>query len=214
MIEYGVPNWVIAYFPKNPLLDNFFEAIVGNIDENHKLNMSVEAYSEYSKFKDNVRERNLFVGVEFDENYKDLKTFPKTFRFSLLFPAVMRTEAYNPKENNWKTDKLFPRDLKSKPRGFNSSYGGFEASYILEGFVTMQYYIATQFIREVLKARQIHSHTNYQDMNLSLTRFPDPPYYADSYIDKTAQSALSLIPFAFLSVFVRTVFLIAEEKER
>lgn len=203
---------MIAYFPKNPLLDNLFEAV--KLDEDHKMNVSVEAYSEYSQFIANVEGRNLFVGVEFDANYKYLKRFPKIFRFSLVFPAEMRAEEYKPTVNNWRTRELFPRNLLSKPRGFNSSLGGSEASYILEGFVSMQYSIATQFIRAVLKERQIHSNTNYQDMNLSLTRFPDPPYYADNYIDKSAYDALSLIPFAYLSVFTRTLFLIVEEKER
>lgn len=205
---------MIAYFPKNPLLDHLFESVVKDMNENSKVNVRFEAFKAYSTFKDSVKDKNLFVGVEFDANYKDLKEFPKIFRFSLLFPSVMRTEEYHPEENNWKTEELYPRDLLSRPRGVNSSYGGFEASYILEGFVTMQYYIATQFIREVLAERRIDSYTNYQDMNLSLVRYPDPSYYKDKYIDNVAFYALSLIPFAYLSFFVRNVYLIAEEKER
>lgn len=213
-MEYGTPRWNISYFPQNDLLDKFFDTIAKELSKNNNFNVRVQAFESSESLKRAVGWENVLVGVEFHADYKYLKVFPKNFRFRLRFPSEMRTEEFNPMTNNWKTNELFPSNLLSKPRGFNSSFGGFEASYISEGFITIQYYIATQYIREVLAARKMHSHTNYQDMNLSLVRLPDPPYYIDNYIDKTSFIVLSLIPFAYLSIFVRTVFLIAEEKER
>lgn len=214
LVEYGTPGWVIAYYPQNPLLDRFFENIKNDLNSHSKIKVKIEGFSDYSNFTISVDGRNLFVGVEFDEEYKDIKEFPKNFRFSLLFPSELRSEEYNPRVNNWQTNAKFPNDLLTSPRGTNSSYGGSQASYILEGFVTMQYCISTQFIREVLKAQGIRSHTNYQDMNLSLVRFADPPFYKDNYLDKTAHLIISLIPLAYLSIFVRNILLIVEEKER
>lgn len=171
-------------------------------------------FEDLKEFEDYVDQVNVFAGVEFDTEYKTLKSFPKVFRFYLKFPSEMRTEEYDPKDINWKTGELFPTIVRTTPRGYNSSFGGPEASYISEGFATLQYFLSTAFIREAIKERKIHSHTNYQEMALSLTRFPEPPFNIDNFIDKTSMQMLPLIPLAYISIFVRSAFLMSEETDR
>lgn len=209
-----MPAWNISYFPESPLLEKFFLKIAKELEERNSKKVHVNAFKDYKSFIHRITYYNHFVGVIFDGKYVNLTSFPKHFRFDLVFPSEMRTEDHNPKENNWKGDTLFPEGKVTKPRGYNNSIGGNSASYILEGFITMEYYISTQYIKEVLAERDIHSHTNYQEMNLSIVKFPDPPFVRDNFIDKTAFLILPMIPFSYFSVFVTTVYFIAEEKER
>lgn len=216
LTEHVKPKLEMAYYPDTPLLKNLIDKVTDEINQYSKIRKVTNLpFSDCKQFYNHVEDGNIFVGIEFDEEYKTLKSFPKTFRFSLKFPSEMRTEVYDPKEINWKTDELYKKTVQSTPRGYNSSVGGPQASYISEGFATLQFMLGTAYIREVLAERTGNaSTTNYQDMSMQITRFPDPPFVIDNYIDKTALQILPLIPMAFLSLFVRAVFLMCEEKER
>uniref|UniRef100_T1GC86 ABC transporter domain-containing protein n=1 Tax=Megaselia scalaris TaxID=36166 RepID=T1GC86_MEGSC len=207
LIEHVSPIWTIPYYPKGPLTDKMITKMTKELSIHSDMKIKNKPFEDLKEFEDYVDQVNVFAGVEFDTEYKTLKSFPKVFRFYLKFPSEMRTEEYDPKDINWKTGELFPTIVRTTPRGYNSSFGGPEASYISEGFATLQYFLSTAFIKEAIKERKIHSHTNYQEMALSLTRFPEPPFNIDNFIDKTSMQMLPLIPLAYISIFVRSAFL-------
>ncbi|XP_055623836.1 phospholipid-transporting ATPase ABCA3-like [Toxorhynchites rutilus septentrionalis] len=180
-------EYVLAYSPRNPLL----ESIVANAADS--LNVTYEQLPNAQALEVTLMNRNILVGIEFDDHLADTTTLPEDITFSLRFPAELRT--------GWGILSQWPTRLLMVPfsprlqNPFQDDGG--PPSYMAEGFLSVQSALSKAIIRQ-------------RDPSVDLgpvfiNRYPYPPYYDDPIL-QAMEAMLSLI--ILLSFFYPCVVMV------
>lgn len=96
--------------------------------------VAVDNSTELEKYMIN---KNPLVGLEFDDNYRNITTLPDTLKYAIRLPGELRTQ-FGPMWANWRTDFLFPFIHAGGARNQKYDDGGVPPGYYRESFLTLQ----------------------------------------------------------------------------
>ncbi|KAL9704634.1 hypothetical protein quinque_008152 [Culex quinquefasciatus] len=196
---------MIAFSPRNSLLEQIITASIGILNGPHLQPMPFDNASTMQNFLQN---NNYLVGVEFPDSYANITTLPNHVEFALRYPAEMRTFVAVGTEfwNNWQTNRLFPAFDVPGLRNPTSEDGGYPANYYWETFASIQSAVSQAIVLEKSPEHRLSG--------IFLRRYPYPAFYSDPLLLGLENLLPLIIVVAFFYTCINTVKYIAVEKER
>ncbi|XP_075155305.1 ATP binding cassette subfamily A member 3 isoform X2 [Haematobia irritans] len=200
IIEFVKPViYELHYSPDNEYVQNIACAAA------QSLNITCHGHADSPALQFAMVSNNYLVGVEFDDDYFDLKDYPQKLSYALRYPSELRTSTSN-LGLTWLTMKLFlPLDLTG-PRNPTSQDGGIPVGYLRESFIPVQHAISMAYTKLV---------TNRNDLpSVDLQRYPYPSYIYDPLLEGMASFVPLIILLSFIYPCSNIVRYITSEKEK
>lgn len=153
---------------------------------------------------------NIFVGVEFPDEWINITELPKRFEFTMRFPYELRTNDEGPfvEFYNWFTKMLFPALQAPGPRNLKRNDGGLPPGYYREGFIPVQAAISRAY------TEKMKGDAEGDIPDVFLHRFPYPPYLFDPLLMGLEAFIPLIIMISFLYTAINIVKYITVEKEK
>ncbi|XP_050094334.1 phospholipid-transporting ATPase ABCA1-like isoform X1 [Anopheles aquasalis] len=194
-------TFTVAYSPKNELLDQFLsDAISEEIVSLRRIELlSTENARDLER---TLMQQNYIGGIEFPDSYANQTELPERLEYAIRLPGELRFTGWQ--FGNWRTNFMVIPFVQGL-RNANLSDGG-SPSYHGEGFLTLQAAIARTFIRR--------QRTGYPLPEVSLRRYPYPPYYDDIVLVAMERLLPMIILISFFYTCINTVKYITIEKEK
>ncbi|XP_037937451.1 ATP-binding cassette sub-family A member 3 isoform X2 [Teleopsis dalmanni] len=194
------PAMELHYSPTNPLLDK----IVKSATETLKL-VSYKGHPNSSVLGIELSKYNYFAGVQFDDAWANIETYPTNFSYSLRFPSELRTSTFNI-ALTWLTMILFPLFDLTGPRNPNASDGGIPVGYLREGFIPVQNSISMAYMK--------YASGNDNLPDVVMQRYPYPEYIFDPLLEGLASIMSLIILLSFIYPCTYITKYITNEKEK
>uniref|UniRef100_A0A182PES6 ABC transporter domain-containing protein n=1 Tax=Anopheles epiroticus TaxID=199890 RepID=A0A182PES6_9DIPT len=193
------PN--LAYSPQNEVLEKFMEdALSEEVKSFRKVRlMPLENARE---LESRLMQSNYIGGIEFPDSYANITELPQKLRYAIRLPGELRFTGWT--FGNWRTNFMVVPFVQGL-RNANQSDGG-SPNYLREGFLTLQAAISRTFIRR--------QRADYDLPDVSLQRFPYPPYYEDLVLVAMERLLPMIILISFFYTCINTVKFITIEKEK
>lgn len=178
-------EYELQYSPNNTLLGNIVQSAADVLKLKGCRGHANAADLETAM----VSKNNYLAGVQFDDSWANITTYPTNFAFSLRYPSELRTSKSNIGQT-WLTMKLFlPLDLTG-PRNPAEPDGGLPVGYLRESFLPVQHAISMAYTKLVSNRTDLP----YVDMQ----RYPFPAYIYDPLL----QGMASFLPLIILLSFI------------
>lgn len=131
-------NFELCFSPKNSIIQELVEKmkeLVFNIPLiDDSFIKGLDNSTELEKYMIN---NNPLVGLEFDDNYRNITRLPDGLKYAIRLPGELRT-MFGPMWANWRTDFLFPFISQGGARNRDYDDGGVPPGYYRESFLTIQ----------------------------------------------------------------------------
>lgn len=201
-------EWAIAYSPTNKLLGDLISDSIPML--NSSIPIRLDTNTTAADLQRHLTTNNIFVGVEFPDEWENITVLPKKFEFTLRFPYELRTNTGGPfvEFYNWFTDMLFPAFQLEGPRNSGSNDGGIPPGYVREGFIPVQAAISKAYTLAIKGDKEGII------PDIFLHRFPYPPYLSDPLLIGLEAFIPLIIVISFLYTAINIVKYITVEKEK
>uniref|UniRef100_A0A1B0G2X8 ABC transporter domain-containing protein n=1 Tax=Glossina morsitans morsitans TaxID=37546 RepID=A0A1B0G2X8_GLOMM len=174
----------LLYSPINPILNNIIQEAANSLDLD-----GFEGFPDSTAMEEALIDNNILAGIQFNESWSDIKTYPEKFSYSIRFPSELRTSVSD-RQQTWLTTKLFlPFDI-SGPRNINSTDGGLPVGYLREGFLPVQHAVSMAYMKLLTDQNDIP--------NVYMQRYP----YPEHIFDPLLQGLAAMMPFIILMSFI------------
>ncbi|XP_070507949.1 phospholipid-transporting ATPase ABCA3-like [Chironomus tepperi] len=197
-------NPEILYSPKNKIIDEILSQLE---DELLQLGTKITAISDSKELEMKMMNINYLVGIEFPDEYKNLKSLPSILSYNVRFPGEHRTaKTINVLEENWNTRHLFSLFPLTSIRT-NTSDDGSPVRYYEEGFLLIQSMIFESFMKALNKS-------SFEKIpKIYVQKFPYLNGFQDGFL-RTSKVILSmLITVCFIYPCINIIKYIVVEKE-
>ncbi|XP_063704504.1 phospholipid-transporting ATPase ABCA3-like [Culicoides brevitarsis] len=203
-------DWAIAYSPTNNVLQKLISDAI--LTMNTSIPIRVDSNATANDLQRHLTTNNVFVGVEFPEDYATITALPKDFEFTLRFPYELRTTDSGAfvELSNWFTDLLFPAFQLDGPRNRDRNDGGLPPGYFREGFIPVQAAIS----RAYTEAMRGDGTQQDEIPDIYMQRYPYPAYLNDPLLFGLQAFIPLIIMISFLYSAINIVKYITVEKEK
>lgn len=201
-------DWAIAYSPTNEILGKLISDSIPLM--NSSISIRTDSNTTAKDLQRHITTNNIFVGVEFPDDWINISSLPKKFEFTLRFPYELRTNDDGPFVEfvNWFTDMLFPAFQVAGPRNRERNDGGLPPGYFREGFIPVQAAISRMYT-QMMKGDEEEIIPD-----IYLHRFPYPAYLSDPLLIGLEAFIPLIIMISFLYTAINIVKYITVEKEK
>uniref|UniRef100_A0A1Y9GL18 ABC transporter domain-containing protein n=1 Tax=Anopheles arabiensis TaxID=7173 RepID=A0A1Y9GL18_ANOAR len=191
----------IAYSPQNAILQKLLDDALKEEITNTRA-VSLVPMPNARELESLLMQRNYIGGIEFPDSYTNITDLPQKLRYAIRLPGELRFTGWT--FGNWRTNFMVVPFVQGL-RNANQSDGG-SPNYWREGFLTLQAAISRTFIRR--------QRADYDLPDVSLRRFPYPPYYEDLVLVAMERLLPMIILISFFYTCINTVKFITIEKEK
>lgn len=205
-------NSAIAYSPTNKVLDNLISDAISVL--NSTVPLRVDSNTTATDAQRHLITNNIFVGVEFPDEWRNITSLPTKLEFSLRFPYEPRIRGEklaDPTEvSSWFTNKLFraQRIDIALEDGKERNDSNTIPDYLREGFIPVQAAISRAYIQGMMKGKE----RIIPDVFLQC--FPDPPNSSDSLLTALGSFIPMIILLSLMYPAINIVKYITMEKEK
>ncbi|XP_037937487.1 ATP-binding cassette sub-family A member 3-like [Teleopsis dalmanni] len=200
IVEEKIPKLEIHYSPTNPMLENIIKTAAEYLNIN-----SYKGHESASKLETELIKNNIFAGVQFDDEWSNIMTYPNKFAFSLRFPSELRTSSSN-FSDTWLTNNLVPLYTENGPRNKDDVDGGIPVGYVREGFLPLQNALSIAFLKLSSGTKELPE--------ILLQRYPYPEYISDPLLQGISLTIPMLIMLSFLYAATNIAKNVTMEKEK
>uniref|UniRef100_A0A182WCA7 ABC transporter domain-containing protein n=1 Tax=Anopheles minimus TaxID=112268 RepID=A0A182WCA7_9DIPT len=194
-------SFSVAYSPQNEALEDLLKnAIEDEILTFRRVTLIPLVNAR--ELESLLMQNNYIGGIEFPDSYANRTDLPQKLRFAVRLPGELRFTGWT--FGNWRTNFMVVPFVQGL-RNANQSDGG-SPNYFREGFLTLQAAISRTFIRR--------QNADYPLPDVSLQRFPYPPYYEDLVLVNMERLLPMIILISFFYTCINTVKFITIEKEK
>uniref|UniRef100_A0A182WC81 ABC-2 type transporter transmembrane domain-containing protein n=1 Tax=Anopheles minimus TaxID=112268 RepID=A0A182WC81_9DIPT len=194
-------SFSVAYSPQNEALED----LLNNAVEDEILTfrrVTIIPLVNARELESLLMQNNYIGGIEFPDSYANRTDLPQKLRFAVRLPGELRFTGWT--FGNWRTNFMVVPFVQGL-RNANQSDGG-SPNYFREGFLTLQAAISRTFIRR--------QNADYPLPDVSLQRFPNPPFYEDKMLINMEWLLPMIILISFVYTCINTVKFITIEKEK
>uniref|UniRef100_A0A182MJU0 ABC transporter domain-containing protein n=1 Tax=Anopheles culicifacies TaxID=139723 RepID=A0A182MJU0_9DIPT len=194
-------SFSVAYSPQNEVLEDLLkDALEDEIKTARRVTLIPLVNAR--ELESLLMQNNYIGGIEFPDSYANRTDLPQKLRFAVRLPGELRFTGWT--FGNWRTNFMVVPFVQGL-RNANQSDGG-SPNYFREGFLTLQAAISRTFIRR--------QRADYALPDVSLQRFPYPPYYEDLVLVAMERLLPMIILISFFYTCINTVKFITIEKEK
>ncbi|XP_070811047.1 phospholipid-transporting ATPase ABCA3 [Pituophis catenifer annectens] len=211
----GVP-WELAFVPSNnTAVQNIAERVEKDLKIKVRWFPSEKEFEHYIRF-DN-RSGNILAGVVFENcvaNSQDPLPLQVSYRLRFKYsprnaPPSERTGLNPNLDREWHTHYLFPLLQLPGPREAKSDDGG-TPGYFREGFLAVQHAVDMAIIKH-----HANTSSDLRDrVNVTVRRFPYPPYVNDLFLIAIQNQLPLLLMLSFTYTSLNIVRAVVHEKEK
>lgn len=201
----GTYSW-FGYAPNTTFTRNIMGRVGSNLGAPYPLNAT-----PYPTEEDMVRDirNNTDAGCLFGIFFSNLE-LDSNITYKIRLPATLRTSGAGgifSGDHDWRTNLLYPIFPTIGPRYPKKLTGG-SPSYFEEGFLGIQRAVDMEILSE------LNSTFNASAYDISLQRYPFPPYKADNFVFVIQLWFPFLLVMSYIFAAINTVKNIVHEKEK
>uniref|UniRef100_A0A182NIG1 ABC transporter domain-containing protein n=1 Tax=Anopheles dirus TaxID=7168 RepID=A0A182NIG1_9DIPT len=191
----------VAYSPQNQVLEKLLEDALQQEISNLR-RVSLIPVENAREMESVLMQSNYIGGIEFPDSYANRTDLPQRLQFAVRLPSELRFTGWT--FGNWRTNFMVVPFVQGL-RNANQSDGG-SPNYLREGFLTLQAAVSRAFIRR--------QRADFTMPDVSLRRYPYPPYYEDLVLVAMERLLPMIILISFFYTCINTVKFITIEKEK
>ncbi|CAG9812339.1 unnamed protein product [Chironomus riparius] len=194
----------VLYSPQNEIIDEILSQVE---DEILLLGAKITAVNNSNELELKMMAANCLVGIEFPDEYMNLKSVPSVLNYNIRLPGEHRSaKTLDIINDNWQTKHRFTLFPLTSHRT-NKSDDGSPVRYYDEGFLLVQSLIFEGFMKSINKSSIGNTPRIY------IQKFPYPKGIEEKFIPSLKLILPMLITFCFIYPSINIVKYIVVEKE-